>query len=137
MKFFLSICVVLSFTACANKGKFMGMGLPQGPKTGPYEYRLGWQNGCQTGITAYSSDYLKTVNTTKIDGKMMRDPYYNKGWELGQTYCSYYITTYLNNNNKELGLSDSRSSNHWFEVKSNDNFFSYKGWSSFYGSQSE
>ncbi|MCE3232150.1 MAG: hypothetical protein K0R98_407 [Rickettsiaceae bacterium] len=114
---------LLLLTACQNS-RLDITGMPHPPKEGPPEYIAGWKAGCETGMTSYSSDYLRTRYSTNVDGHMMEDPYYNKGWELGQSYCSYYVSSYLSN--KEFASNDLRSNDTWFNLKS-DGFFSYKG----------
>ncbi len=119
----LTICLVILLNACANQPLNI-YGMPKAPKTGPAEYIQGWHAGCETGMTAYSTDYLRSTYRTNVDGYMMQNKYYAKGWELGQSYCSYYVSTYLSNKN-EFTDKDLRSGNTWFSMKS-DGFFSYK-----------
>jgi hypothetical protein len=122
-KIFIILLITITTSACANNALDI-YGMPKPPKNGPAEYIEGWKAGCQTGMTAYSSYYLRTRYSTNVNGEMMSHPHYNTGWNLGLRYCQYYVSTYLSN--KELGHGDLRADNTWFSVKS-DGFFSYKG----------
>ncbi len=129
----ITICLVLLLNACANQPLNI-YAMPKAPKAGPQEYIQGWNAGCETGMTAYSTDYLRAKYRTNVDGYMMRNKYYAKGWELGQNYCSYYVSTYFSNKS-EFTDKDLRQDNTWFSMKS-DGFFSYKnadslGWMPF------
>lgn len=117
------LLLVLLIPACATQS-LATYGMPKAPKVGPREYVEGWKAGCQTGMTAYSSDYLRSRYSANVDGNRMADPVYNKGWELGLSYCQYYASTYLSN--PEFNKSDIRNNNTWVSMES-DGFFSYKG----------
>ena len=96
--------------------------MPKPPTEGPQEYIMGWKAGCETGMTTYSNSYMRTKYQTNVDGRMMQNRYYNRGWELGQRYCSYYSSTYLSN--KEFFKKDLRNDEKWFNLES-DGFFNY------------
>ncbi len=125
----LAITLLLTITGCYNPGLNITT-MPKPPLQGPPEYIAGWEAGCETGMTSYSNSYYRTRYKAKVDGHMMSDENYNKGWELGQSYCSYYTGTYLAStemaylSNDEYTKSDLRASNSWFNLKS-DGFFSY------------
>jgi hypothetical protein len=123
MKKFL-LAVLLLLNACVNNPRLDITGMPHAPTDGPPAYQQGWNDGCQTGSTAYSSDYMRTRLGANFDGHNMEDPNYNRGWELGNSYCMYYMSTYLNN--REFAQNDLRSDDTWFKMES-DGFFSYKG----------
>lgn len=117
------IAILLMLTACQNS-RLDITGMPHPPTEGPPAYIEGWQAGCETGMGAYGSDYTRIRYGVNVDGHNMEDPNYNKGWELGQSYCSYYVSTYLSN--RELSDGDLRQDDQWFKLKS-DGFLSYKG----------
>lgn len=98
--------------------------MPHPPKVGPQDYLQGWEDGCRTGIASYGNSYLRTHYQTSVNAEKMKLPHYQKGWEVGQSYCSYYTSSYLSNT--ELTQNDARSSNTWFSLKG-DGFFNYSG----------
>ncbi len=118
----LVLLALVLATACQSTN-LKTVGLPKAPTKGPKEYINGWTSGCQTGMTAYTNNYYRASYKVQVDPKMMRHPYYQKGWEVGQSYCSYYMSTYLAN--KEFFSNDLRSENTWFKLKG-DGMFSYK-----------
>ena len=128
-KYIIGFLLLCTLTACYNPHLNI-KAMPDAPTQGPPEYIAGWKAGCQTGMTAYSNSYLRTRYRTNVDGHLMQNPHYNKGWELGQRYCSYYTSTYLANtemaslSNDNYTKSDLRSDNTWFSLKS-DGFFTY------------
>ncbi|MDB2415519.1 hypothetical protein N9W34_07080 [Rickettsiales bacterium] len=129
-KYILALLVIMA-TGCQNPQLNIAT-MPKAPEYGPPEYIAGWKAGCQTGMTTYSNSYYRNRYKTNVDGHMMQNPYYNKGWELGQRYCSYYSSTYLANtemaslSNDRYTKSDLRADNSWFQLES-DGWFSYEG----------
>lgn len=123
-KYFKTIFIILILlaTSACQSSKLDIYGMPKPPKEGPQEYITGWTDGCKTGMTSYGSYYLKAKYQVNVKPNMMRDFRYNKGWELSQRYCSYYISTYLSNN--ELTDYKVRSDNTLFSLQS-DGFFEY------------
>lgn len=114
--------IAISLSACAGSSELNITGMPHEPKKGPPEYIAGWKAGCQTGMATYSNLYYRNKYSTSVNPQMMQNARYNKGWELGQSYCSYYSATYLAN--KEFKQADLRADNTWFTM-SGDGFFNY------------
>lgn len=129
MKKLLIILLLSLLPACVTNPRLDIYGMPHPPKDGTQDYRDGWQAGCETGMATYSGSYLRNRYNTNVDGERMTNKHYNRGWELGQRYCSYYANTYLAN--KEFTDSDLRSDETWFSVKADDSWFSYEGWDKF------
>lgn len=125
-----SLVLLLVLTACYNPNLNIAT-MPKVPTQGSNEYITGWRAGCETGMATYSNSYMRTRYKTNVDGRMMQNRDYNKGWELGQRYCSYYSATYLGNtemayvSKDKYTKSDLRADNSWFGLKS-DGFFSYQ-----------
>lgn len=124
MKYISILLTLLILSACTSQGSLHTFGMPHAPTTGPAEYRAGWEEGCQTGMATYGGAHLKTNYHTAVNAEAMKNPYYQKGWEVAQAYCSYYISSYLSNT--EIVNNDTRSDNNWFSLKG-DGFFSYTG----------
>jgi len=122
------IILLLLTTAACTSDKLNTFGMPKDPKVGPDEYKQGWHDGCKTGMNTYGSSYMRTKYKTTINAQMMQNPYYRRGWDIGQRYCSYYISTYLSNH--EFFANDLRSKNTWVKLQS-DGLFSYTGWTTF------
>ena len=119
----IAFCIAVSGCYSAP-GKLNTFAMPHPPKTGPVEYRTGWTDGCKTGMTTYSNAHLRTQYQTTVNAESMKHTHYQKGWEVGQSYCSYYISSYFSNT--EIIKNDVRSDNTWLSVQS-DGFFSYEG----------
>lgn len=119
----VALVLLVVMSGCTSKALDI-YGMPHAPKYGPPEYIQGWKEGCQTGMTSYGSYYLRYRYRANVNGSMMANPMYSKGWELGANYCQYYASTYLAN--KEFSKGDLRADNTWFSMKS-DGFFTYKG----------
>lgn len=124
MKSIYILFSLLILSACNSQGTLRTFGMPHVPTSGPDEYRLGWEDGCRTGMSTYSGAHLKTNYHAAINAEAMKNQYYRKGWEVAQAYCSYYISSYLSNT--EMVNNDTRSENTWFTLKG-DGFFSYTG----------
>lgn len=59
---------------------------------GPPEYRLGWQDGCDTGLSAGDTGYLyRAIYGYKKRPEMAENKLYNSGWNEGFQYCRFTI----------------------------------------------
>ena len=59
------------------------------------EYRAGWKDGCETGISSGSNTFYKMFyRNNKIDGyRMSSSPEYRDAWDSSFWYC--YRATYI------------------------------------------
>ena len=56
---------------------------------GPAEYQLGWQDGCDTGLSADSPMFYKMIYGFKKRPEMGANDLYKQGWNEGFTYCRF------------------------------------------------
>ena len=56
---------------------------------GPAEYQLGWQDGCDTGLSADSAMFYKMMYGFKKRPEMGANDLYKQGWNEGFTYCRF------------------------------------------------
>jgi hypothetical protein len=61
---------------------------------GPAEYQLGWQDGCDTGISAQGGYMYQAVFGFKKRPEMGENDQYKQGWNEGFTYCRFVMDTY-------------------------------------------
>ncbi len=59
---------------------------------GPAEYQLGWQDGCDTGLSAQSSIFFKAMYGFKKRPEMGANDLYKQGWNEGFTYCRFTLS---------------------------------------------
>ncbi len=94
MKYISTSIALLTSTllcACAT----MRPGLPDAPTQGPPLYLQGWNEGCETGANIYGNDYMRVIYANKINTSLMKNPVYRNAWRVGQSYCRFYVSTYL------------------------------------------
>jgi len=58
---------------------------------GPAEYQLGWQDGCDTGMSADSPMFYKLMYGFKKRPEMGANDLYKQGWNEGFSYCRFSI----------------------------------------------
>ena len=59
---------------------------------GPAEYKLGWEDGCDTGLSAEDEGYLyRAIYGYKKRPEMMENEQYKQGWGEGFTYCRFVL----------------------------------------------
>jgi len=58
---------------------------------GPAEYQLGWEDGCDTGLSAEGSWMYKTMFGFKKRPEMAANDQYKQGWNEGFTYCRFSL----------------------------------------------
>jgi hypothetical protein len=57
--------------------------------SGPPEYQLGWEDGCDTGVSAEGAWYNKVVFGFKKRTELAANDQYKQGWNEGFTYCRF------------------------------------------------
>ena len=57
--------------------------------SGPPEYKLGWEDGCDSGLSAEGSWDYKLMYGFKKRPEMAANDEYKQGWNEGFTYCRY------------------------------------------------
>ncbi|MCD6035994.1 MAG: hypothetical protein K0R63_1735 [Rickettsiales bacterium] len=118
----LLILFLICTTSACSTSKLTGMGgiagMPKAPTEGPKEYIAGWEDGCETGMTAYSNDFYRSKMSVKVNGPMMYNAHYNKGWTAGNRYCTYYTSSYLSGGMIDRGYGDDlRDKDTWIDEK--------------------
>jgi hypothetical protein len=73
--------------------------------SGPPEYNLGWEDGCDTGISAEGEWYYKVMFGFKKRPEMAANDQYKQGWNEGFSYCRFSLDTSQNAGNfGDVGL---------------------------------
>lgn len=61
---------------------------------GPPDYQLGWQDGCDTGLSAEDANYMyRLAYGFKKRPEMAENDQYKSGWSDGMTYCRFVLDT--------------------------------------------
>lgn len=69
--------------------------------SGPPEYRLGWEDGCDTGLSAEGGPMYKMMFGFKKRPEMGNNELYKQAWNEGFTYCRFSAAG--NNKFEDLG----------------------------------
>lgn len=57
---------------------------------GSADYKLGWEDGCDTGLSAEDAGYLyRAMWGYKKRKEMAENPQYKEGWSEGFQYCRF------------------------------------------------
>lgn len=59
--------------------------------TGPPEYRLGWEDGCDSGLSAQGGWQYKMMYGFKKRAELAASDQYKQGWNEGFTYCRFSL----------------------------------------------
>ena len=62
-----------------------------GAPEGPNKFKLGWHDGCQTGIAATANQHAKFFYKFTQQYELAQDNEYYTGWRIGMTVCSRYV----------------------------------------------
>jgi len=62
--------------------------------SGPPEYQLGWQDGCDSGLSAEGDWTYKVLYGFKKRPEMAANDQYKQGWNEGFTYCRFALDSY-------------------------------------------
>ncbi|MGE0754394.1 MAG: hypothetical protein AB7L92_04465 [Alphaproteobacteria bacterium] len=79
----ITVALILALASCRPFSTLMVD--PQGPP----EYQLGWEDGCDTGISAEGAWYNKAVFGFKKRTELAANDQYKQGWNEGFTYCRF------------------------------------------------
>jgi len=99
-KFLISIFTIVILTSCTSRAqKFLpsmaDKELKDETDKTTEEYRTGWKDGCEVGISGASNTFYKMFyRNNKIDGyRMSSSPEYRDAWDSAFWYC--YRSTYV------------------------------------------
>ena len=59
--------------------------------SGPPEYKLGWEDGCDSGLSAQGGMVAKAAYGFKKRPEMFDNTLYNSAWNEGFTYCRFSL----------------------------------------------
>lgn len=59
--------------------------------SGPPEYKLGWEDGCDSGMSAEGNYYYKLTFGFKKRPEMASNDQYKQGWNEGFSYCRFAL----------------------------------------------
>jgi len=60
---------------------------------GPPEYQVGWEDGCDSGLSAQGEWYYKVMYGFKKRPEMASNDQYKQGWNEGFTYCRFSLAS--------------------------------------------
>lgn len=100
MKIFLIFAILVLCSSCTYRpqvGPPWAQKLLRDGPDGPAEFKLGWQHGCETGISVTSNAFQRHFYTFRQDEELANKPdrVYYKAWKTAYTYCHRYIFQYL------------------------------------------
>jgi hypothetical protein len=111
-----SIClfIILSFTTIScgfkaapwarpNSKIFAHKPISQNP-----DYSKGWDEGCESGMTAHTNNYYQSFYSYKLDASMVKNEVYYKAFQDAYIYCRLYAYTLIG----EAGLKRSLPNAH-------------------------
>lgn len=86
MKQVLMVIIVLVFAGACRP-----VDLYYVEPSGPPEYQLGWQDGCDTGLSAEGGFMYKMMYGFRKRPEMGDNELYKSAWNEGFTYCRFSI----------------------------------------------
>lgn len=72
---------------------------------GPPEYRLGWEDGCDSGLAAEGEWSYKLMYGFKKRPEMAANDQYKQGWNEGFTFCRFsYASSRASGSFEDIGM---------------------------------
>lgn len=96
---YLALVALLTTSASGCKPLNLQMVSPAGPP----EYKLGWEDGCDTGLSAEGGLDYKLMFGFKKRPELAASDQYKQGWNEGFTYCRFSYAASKSNDNWDLG----------------------------------
>lgn len=73
--------------------------------SGPPEYQLGWEDGCDSGLSAEGGWSYKLTYGYKKRPEMAANDQYKQGWNEGFSYCRFSLASSNESHSfKDVGL---------------------------------
>lgn len=96
-----TIIILFSVTGCIDAfkpqvGSFFQQDLLQEAPPGPTKFKLGWRDGCDTGISASGNQMHKFYYKFTQKYELVDDNVYYTGWKVGYNFCNRYVFRYMN-----------------------------------------
>ncbi len=66
------------------------MNLGETPPGSPI-FQKGWDDGCESGLSAYGGSRYKTAYGFQQDLSLVDNPEYYRAWKDAYTYCRWYV----------------------------------------------
>lgn len=82
---------VAGLTVIAGLGGCRPVSLYMVDPAGPPEYKLGWEDGCDSGLSAQGGMVAKMAYGFKKRPEMADNELYKTAWNEGFTYCRFSL----------------------------------------------
>ncbi len=65
------------------------------PPPGPYNYRKGWKDGCESALSATNNFFQVSLGTHRfaLDSRLINDRLYNQAWRYAFNHCGFSMRT--------------------------------------------
>lgn len=99
---YAALTLLIFFTAACHSGAPWMQEMMEGPpnregtpnETLPPLYIKGWQEGCETGISANTNSFHKFFYEYRQDASLVSNDIYYRGWKDAFDYCQRYTRMY-------------------------------------------
>lgn len=111
MKRIAIITLLVILSGCYNAPDPLKPGafvMKQMPDDAPNNYKLGWKDGCESGLSSMTSTTYKTFYSFKQDKTRRMDPTYYKSWKDAYTFCRHYVYGTIRQANIRMRLPNAR-----------------------------
>ena len=112
MRFFVVIISVFLLSGCYNAPDAVKPGswlLKQMPEDAPNDFKRGWKDGCESGMSGMTNTAYKTFYSFKQDPNLRSKPMYYKTWKDTYTFCRHYVYGIIRQGNQRMNLPNNRS----------------------------
>ncbi len=112
MRKFISVfslmCVAMVLSGCFQNNGILGYkprpwGLGGPPDNAPENYKKGWHDGCDTGLSEFTGSGYKSFYKFTQDPKLVEDPVYYQVWKSAEQYCKHYPYKWINRADQDMG----------------------------------
>ena len=111
-KYLIIIFSLLTLSGCYNAPdpvKPLSWLFKQMPEDAPNLYKIGWKDGCESGLSSMTSTAYKTFYSFKQDSKLRRNPVYYNTWKDTYTFCRHYVYGTIRQTNQRMNQPNQRS----------------------------
>lgn len=78
------------------------------PENGSDEYKQGWTEGCESGMSGMTNSFYQSFYVFKQDNQLLTNEVYYKAWKDSYDYCKGYVYGIMKEANIKRSLPNAR-----------------------------
>lgn len=100
----LGLFLLIGCYNAPNQVKPVAWMFKQMPDNAPNNYKRGWIDGCESGLSSMTNTYYKTYYSFKMEPELRKDPTYYRTWQDTYHFCRHYAYGIIRQTDDRMNL---------------------------------